>query len=551
MDGSEDGRNPRGPGEGPDPAAAGATPPGPDHTAAGEAEAGPAPEEPGRGPATPMAGGRRLAGRGLRWGTATATYVAVVVAILVAVNLVASHIPTSFDLTAHHRLTLTTATKNILKSLKQRVQITAFEQPGDPTGEKVKVLLAEYRADSHGLISYQVVDPVADRALAVRDHVTSYGTMIITSGKNTQTLQATDLTTYSSTGTPQFAGESAITNAIIRAASPVQFTVDFLTGDGEPSIAPGGGFSSAVSAIKSQGYTVGSLNLFHSNGVPANVSTLVIADPAHDLTTAEIAALKAYAARGGHLLFLLDPTLTPLPNLHGLLRTWGVTPQNDLAIDNVRHYQTDPTAIAPLYGSSPITQPIQAANLATLLIGAQGLTIAPPKGYTLTPMLTTSPGVSATGQNSYGITNLKGLSSSSGLGFTKGDIAGPLTLAASISQNLASTASAGGAAGGAASLGQKQFRAVVVGNAAFIASSSTGQATGPIDFQGNRDLLLNTVGWLTGRAEGITVRPRPSLNTQVFLTAQSTHALILTFVVGVPLVCFILGFGTWWSRRRL
>jgi len=556
---------------------------GPPEDGAPDGEAAPqgaAPASPDQGTGSPPRGPRvgpvaaALAARGMRWGAATAAYVVVVVAVLIGVNLVGSRIPTTFDVTPSHALTLSSASKNIVKSLHAPVQIIAFEQPGDPTGQQVRVLLSQYAADSHGLLKFEVVDPAADQALAARYNVTAYGTVVITSGNNTETLQSSDLTTYDSSGNPVFNGEGPITDAIIRAAQPVQLTVDFLAGDGEPSISQGStAIPDALAALQGQGYTVNSLNLLTSNGVPAGVSAVVILSPQHDLSAGEVTALKNYAAGGGHLLFLLDPTTTAMPNLDGLLQTWGVTPQNDLVIDNQSHYQTDPTTIVPVFGSSPITAPIQQANMATLLLQAQSIAVGKvPSGYTVSPVLTTSASSGST-PNSFGIADLKSLGPNSSLTYQAGkDIPGPLNVAVSIVQNLtaaqaaqgvgASAASgagsgtgsgtgAGAGAGAAGLLGQKQFRAVVIGDGAFIASSSTGSANGPINVQGNKDLLLNAVGWLTGASQGIAVRPHASLNSQVFLTSGITHVLVDTFIFGVPLLCFALAFGTWWSRRRL
>ena len=501
-----------------------------------------------------------LTRRGVRWGTATAVYVAVVLAVLVAVNLVGSRITATLDVTATHALTITSASKKIVGSLTRPVQLIFFDTPGDTIGQQVEVLLPQYKAASHGKLTYEVVDPVANPALATRYGVSAAGTLVVVSGNNTESVQESSMITYDSAGNQVFSGEAPITDAIIRAAQPITLTVDFLTGDGEPSISSSSdAIPGATAALQNQGYALHSLNLFTSNGVPAGVSAVVIFDPTTDLTTAEVSALKTYAANGGHLLFLLDPTTTAMPNLDGLMATWGVTPQNDLVIDSKQHYSTDPTTIIPYYGSSPITAPIQSANLAVLLPQPQSLAINKvPAGYTVTPILTTSPSTGTT-PNSWGITDLKGLTASSSLSYLKGkDIPGPLDVAVSVVQNLPATAtgsasSTSGTAstGAAATIGQKQFRAVIFGNGQFIASSTTGQANGPINVQGNKDLLLNAVGFLTGASQGITVRPHASLAGQVLLTAGITRLLVYIFIVGIPLACFVLAFGTWYSRRRL
>jgi len=574
-------------GETPQPAAEGK--PGAPAEAAGEAEPTgepePAAEEPAaqaQPPRAPAVGGRRAARRPptrtRRWGTATAVYMVVVAAVLVAVNLVGSRLQTTWDLTANHHLTLSSASKGILAQLTTPVQIIAFLQPSDLQGTQIKDLLGQYQASSHGKLTYQVVDPAADRALAVRYNITTYGTVVVQSGTNTEQVQEADMTTYTNSGAAVFNGEGPITNAIIQAASSVQFTVDWLIGDGEPDIQQGN-LPDALTALQNQGYTVNDLNLLASGaaGVPAGVSSVILVDPQQDLAPPEITALQAYASSGGHILVMLDPNTAKLPNLEALISSWGLTLQNNLVVDSAQHYGTDPTEIVPALTQAAITQPLQQAHLGVVLVGAQGLTVAKSTpGYILTPFLTSSPGTGAGGGPvSWGIGNLASLTQSSvGTYDAKQDIPGPITLGVMVMQDLSATstsasatpasglsaASASGLGSGGASgtpeapeapLGQKQFRAVVFGNAQFIASAAPGQSIGPINFQGNKDLFLNAVGWLTARQEGIAVRPNSALATQVNLTAGTQRSLSDTFLIGLPLVLFALAFSTWWARRRL
>jgi ABC-type uncharacterized transport system involved in gliding motility auxiliary subunit len=508
-----------------------------------------------------------LASRGLKWGAATATYVAVVLAVLVAINLVGSKIPTTWDLTAGHRLTLTAASRNILAGLRQPVQILAFERPGDRTASQVETLLRQYAADSHGLVTYKVVDPAADRQLAVQYGVNEYGTVVVTSESNSTSVAQADMTTYTPAGTPVFDGESAITNAILRVAQPVHFTVDFLTGDGEPDISAGD-LPDAVQALKDQGYTVQQVNLLTTPSVsPKDVAAILLVSPQHDLSASEINALRTYAEAGGHLVVLLDPMTKPLTNLDALLSSWGITPQNSLVVDAKNHYGNDPTQVVATLTQSDITAPLQRANLGVLFIGAQGLDVAKSvPGYVVTPILTTSSPSAGGPPTSWAIRDLASLRSHPSLAYDpKRDTPGPITLAATVMEvpggsaasGTSSSAASGSGSGPsdttahAAPIGQKQFRAVVFGNSLFIASSATGQPNGPINVQGNRNLFLNAVAWATGLSEGIAVRPQPGTQNTVFLTGQTTRTLMDTFILGVPLVCFALAASTWWARRRL
>jgi ABC-type uncharacterized transport system involved in gliding motility auxiliary subunit len=501
-----------------------------------------------RAPAPPGGLARFLQSRGTRWGTATAVYVVVVAAVLVAVNLVASRVTAQWDVTAGHQLTLSAASRRIAAAVPRPVHIIAFEQPGDPTGAEVQALLTQYAQASRGRITYQVIDPVTHNGLAARYGVTAYNTVVVQAGPNVQTVLPSDMTTYNAAGTPVFSGEEAITNAILRAGAGPPMKVDWLEGDGEPDITAGQR-PDATQALRNAGYTVGTLNLLTTNGVPPDVAAVVIDGPTHDLAAGEVAALEAYARRGGHFVVLLGPTAKPLPHLDALLTSWGITPQNDVVVDLGQHYQADPTMLVPRYAGSSITAPIAAANLATLLPGSQGLTLGKPKGYTVAPVLTTSAGTASGHPLSWGMTDLSAILRGQ-ITYTPGkDIPGPVTVAATSA--LAKPPAVAGAESSLPASGAPGFRAVVFGNDIFLSSGTSTGGSAFISVQGNRDLLLNAVGWATGRAQGITVRPNPGLDTQVFLTGSTTRSLTLTFIVGVPLVCFLLAFGTWVSRRRL
>ncbi len=513
---------------------------------------------------------KAVASRSMRWGTATAVYVLVVLAVLVAVNFVGSKIQTQWDLTANHLYTLTSASKQIVSKLPKPVQIIAFQQPSNANSAQVKLLLEQYQKYSNGKITYKIVNPVVDPALAneygINATSSSSGTssgpaIVVQSGSNRQVVAESSMVTYNSQGQPIFDGEGPITNAIIATASPLTYTVDFLQGDGEPN--PTTVLPNASQDLTNQGYTVGTLNLYTTKSVPSSVSAIIIIDPTQDLAPTEIASLQAYAQAGGHFLVMLDPSVTALPNLDGMLTSWGVTPQNNIAIDTVNNYQGSQDIIIPTYPGASITNPLQQGNLATLLPGAQGLTIGKTTN-TILPLLQTSSSSGST-PTSWGTALQQVLNSGTIPPYdAKTDTPGPINLAVTVegpsSPNSSST-SATSATSSTSSTSStattsgvtlpKTFRGVVIGNAQFIASGSSSGGTPFITIAGNSDLFLNAVGWVTGRAEGIALRPHTATNTSVILNAATTRLLIDIFIFAVPIILLLLALGTYLSRRRL
>ena len=67
--------------------------------------------------------------------------------------------------------------------------------------------------------------------------------------------------------------------------------------------------------------------------------------------------------------------------------------------------------------------------------------------------------------------------------------------------------------------------------------------------QGNRDLFLNTVSWLSQQENLISIRPRDPEDRRLTLSAQAQRNVALLAWLGIPGAIFALGiFG--WTRRR-
>jgi ABC-type uncharacterized transport system involved in gliding motility auxiliary subunit len=85
-------------------------------------------------------------------------------------------------------------------------------------------------------------------------------------------------------------------------------------------------------------------------------------------------------------------------------------------------------------------------------------------------------------------------------------------------------------------------RIVVYGTSNFAANQF-------INLQGNRDFFLNTVSWLAEEEDQISIRPKDTRQTPVFLTSQQAQAVFLLPVVVLPGVVLIGGIVTLVRRR--
>jgi ABC-type uncharacterized transport system involved in gliding motility auxiliary subunit len=70
-----------------------------------------------------------------------------------------------------------------------------------------------------------------------------------------------------------------------------------------------------------------------------------------------------------------------------------------------------------------------------------------------------------------------------------------------------------------------------------------------LNLQGNRDFLLNTVSWLAEQEDLISIRPKDSKQSPVFLTSRQAQMVFLVPVVFVPGLVLVGGVVTFLRRR--
>ena len=81
---------------------------------------------------------------------------------------------------------------------------------------------------------------------------------------------------------------------------------------------------------------------------------------------------------------------------------------------------------------------------------------------------------------------------------------------------------------------------------------------GDVDFAGNefidayrnRDLFVNSVNWLIGDVEAISIRPSVSRHSDFELSEEQFRTLRSLSLFVFPELIAVLGVLTWWSRRN-
>jgi ABC-type uncharacterized transport system involved in gliding motility auxiliary subunit len=344
--------------------------------------------------------------------------------------------------------------------------------------------------------------------------VTKYGTTVVQIGAKKE--EAKSMT------------EEGVTGAIIRDLKSNTRNICFVTGSGERQIddADRAGLSHFKDLLSKDDYTSKSISLLEKADVASDCTVLVVGGPKSDYQQTEVDAIKKYVEDGGRAMFLLDPPLKigrPTAEneaLDNVLQSWGVTVDKNLLLDLSPVGQLlgmGPTvALVSTYDPHPIVNDLK--GTATGFPLARSLTIKNTDKSTVQKLFESSDSSLATAKldspnvNPNDPTNKRG----------------PMTIAAAGTYKTGKENSEG--------------RFVVVGSSSWIANSF-------ISFNGNSDLALDAMNWLSSDEDLISIRPKPPEDRKVNMTGAQFNWVRLSSQFLFPGALLLAGLSVWWRRR--
>jgi ABC-type uncharacterized transport system involved in gliding motility auxiliary subunit len=467
--------------------------------------------------------------RQTKYGAYATVYIIVIVAVLAAVNFLANRYDKSYDSTKNKQFSLSDQTIKVVKGLKSDVKFIYFGSTDTFPG--AKDLLERYSSLSPKL-SVTYVDPVKKPSVAKAAGFRSDSPVVVDSGARKE--GAKSLT------------EEEVTGALIRSLKSGERNVCFLQGAGEHSLedTEGSGFSFTKQLLERDNYQTRTVSLKPAAPeagktvaigqaapagnveVPKDCTALIVGGPQASYPPPTVQALKSYVEGGGHALFMLDNVLrigrsepaAENTELTQVLAGWGVTVNKDLVLDLSGIGQLfgfgPEVAVVAQYESHPIVQPL------TRIMTA----------FPLTRSLDVKSGDKTSVQKLLGTTEdsvaVSDVPANGAIDPRKGK-KGPFTLAA------AGTYS-----------GTTPGRFVVVGSSLWAQNSLAGSRQ-----LGNRDLLVNSINWLTSDEDLISIRPKAPEDQPLNITQQRLGSLFWLSIVIFPLGVVGFGLATWWKRR--
>ena len=87
-----------------------------------------------------------------------------------------------------------------------------------------------------------------------------------------------------------------------------------------------------------------------------------------------------------------------------------------------------------------------------------------------------------------------------------------------------------------------QGRFVVIGSSSWAANSF-------LNFNGNSDLAMNAMNWLSSDEDLISIRPKPQDERNVTMTKAQFNWVRLSSQFLLPGALLLIGVSVWWRRR--
>lgn len=464
----------------------------------------------------------------LKYGSYAVVVTVIVIAIFILINLIISNQDWKIDLTMNKLHSLSDQTKQILSNIKQDVNVYVFYLKG-MEDRRVQLFLENYKKyNTHIKVEYLDVYRNPHKARKYADIFINENNpvaIVFETPKRSKVVNYYELYESDERGNPVFIGEQKFTNGIKYVTLEKVPTIYLLQGHKEPALNRMIGLSEL---LRIENYTIQPLNLLKEKKIPQDADLIIDISPQTAFFPEEIKLLEDYFANGGKGIFFIDPAgkeKQDISSLKAMFSKWGININDDLVVEgSPKFYYIDNVTLLPEIQSHEITNPIIDKGLNIVIRFARSFkllnqTLNKSNEYVTHPILKSS-------SNSWGKVKLDKT-----LEKEHGDLPGPLNIGVVITKNLDDK-------------NKKEMKVVVFGSSSLIDDKF-------LQNSGNSDLFLNTVGWLIGTPEEITIRPKDVLYKPLTINREQLLITVAIVLIIMPAVVLVTGLIVWARRRQL
>ena len=446
-------------------------------------------------------------------------FVIIFLLLIVILGYLASQYHVAKDVTQANRNILTQGSVNILKQMKDPVNITVYAtnddaNRGDTFRKGMVDFVARYQREKKN-IKLTFINPSKEPKLAQEAGVKEDGEIVVEYNKRSEHISPPIV-------------EQDMTNLLVRLSRTNTLPIMYLDGHGERLLQglKNHDLGEFGKQLEAKGFKFANPDLTIAQAVPRNGAMLVIASPQVDVTEIEAKKIKAYIEGGGNVLWLLDDD-----NLRGMKIVadyLGFTVSPGIAVDmTAAQYGADAkVAFASFYGDHTITRNFQ---LRTLFPEAHEIDAKASDefGWKVGRLVEVAPNgwlesdlVKNGGKNQKAVFD------------EKTDKRGPINIGVALERIY----------------GKKGQRVVIMGNANFLSNTF-------ITNGGNLDFGVNIVNWLAGDDTLITIQPMPLKDINVTIPNDDKGRAVAwmvfhSFQYFIPFGFFVAGFWLWWKRKK-
>lgn len=392
---------------------------------------------------------------------------------------------------------------------------------------KVRDLLREIELESSAVKTLWV-DLDRERQLAESLEINRYGTLVVRTAETRVDFKEREvfrrLGKALQDGTPNldFRGEALVARGIQQVLSGTPRSLVVLQGHGEPDENDSGpnGLQRLFEVAERQGWDIDTLDLLRDRDVagdpriPVGTDAVVLVAPKTRLDPSEEEAIRSFVRGGGGLAIFLEPG-RPSPDLLGL---FGVRVPAGVAYDRPALLPYDDWWL-PRFGRHPIVDELADEEIKVVYAHGAALEYSKTDGVDRTTLLRSSRGGW-----------LEVVPERPPADLDPGvDQPGPVEVAYALQLTRP--------------LVEAPARVVVVGDASGVGNEL-------MDRLGNPTFAVNSLRWVVGDDERMTVAGRTSKLRTVAISPEGLTRLGWLVIGGWPLLVVISGGVVWWLRRE-
>lgn len=445
----------------------------------------------------------------------------IVFAILVAVNVFVSVLPTNltkYDMSSTKLYSITSNTKVVVNALEKDVKIYWITQ-ADEEDTVLENLLSKYESLSdHIRVVKKNPDVYPTFASKYTSEEVANNSLIVECGEKSRyigysEIYVSQISADGYSAETSFDGEGAITSAIDYVVSEELPKLYVLEGHGESELP-----ETFAKQIERENMETATFSLLKEDTVPEDADAILLYAPTSDISEKEKELLVEYVENGGKMMVAAGPTESgKLTNLYSILEAYDVEAADGIVVEEDReHYAfQQPYILLPELLEHEITTPLAEENYYAILPIAQGLKVNDTTGR-VTPLLETSE-TAFSKKAGYDLETYDK---------EEGDADGPFALAVEIDT-------------------EKDGQLVWFSSSLFLEDMYNSYSSGA-----NLDMGMNALASLIGEREAVSIRSK-SLNYNYLTIDESTASLLKTMMIGVfPIAFVVVGIVIMVKRRR-